>query len=97
MMTELYRTSRPFAAKLWRVYPASPTLIYQLGLCAHMPESLEAWLSRVRHLSALMTPGSLLAASERLSPANGRRRDPEAVAFDEEVLQRLDHAGRWRW
>jgi hypothetical protein len=44
-----------------------------------------------------MTPTSLLEASQRLSPENGRRRDTEVLIFEARVLQQLDHQGNWRW
>jgi hypothetical protein len=97
MMTRLYGTSDRFACQLWRHYEASPTLRWQLGLCEYVPESVEAWMSRVRHLSELITPGSLLAAAARLSPETGRRRDTEVLVFEARVLQQLDHQGNWRW
>jgi hypothetical protein len=96
-MKKMFGMSERFAGQLWRHFDASPTVLWQLGLCAHVPESLEAWTARVRHLNGLMTPTSLLEASQRLSPENGRRRDTEVLIFEARVLQQLDHQGNWRW
>jgi hypothetical protein len=96
-MKKMFGMSERFAGQLWRHYDASPTVLWQLGLCAHVPESLEAWTARVRHLNGLMTPTSLLEASQRLSPEKGHARDRQAILFEQHVLEQLDSAGNWRW
>jgi hypothetical protein len=95
--TRLFGTSDRFACQLWRHYDATPTTAWQLDLCSSVPDSPDVWVHRIKHLNELVSPTSLLQASEKLSPATGQRRDPEAVAFDERVLQLIDHTGRWRW
>jgi hypothetical protein len=84
-----------FAEKLWQHYPASQALGYQLERCKEPAPTL---VQRIRKLADLMPGAQLIAASEAVSPANGRtNRLPEAVQFEEAVLQRLDREGRWKW
>ena len=95
--TRLFNTSTAFAGRLWRHFDASATVLWQLGLCEDVPQNPDIWVERLKHLNGLISAPLLLQASEKLSPATGQRRDPEAVAFDERVLRLLDHTGQWRW
>jgi hypothetical protein len=97
MMTRLLGTGEGFAHKLWRHYPASQALRWQLQLCQHVPANTEAWASRVKHLSELMSPVWLLQTSLRMAPERGQNRPKEHVAFEQKLLQLLDRNGHWRW
>jgi hypothetical protein len=94
LLVEFLETTPAFADKLWRAYPASQTLIFQLGLCNERTTNL---VERVRRLSELLPGYSLIYASVGVAPENGRPRPPEAVAFEEAVLQRLHGDGSWKW
>jgi hypothetical protein len=92
----MFSTHQKFACRLWRHYDASPILLWQLGLCDVREKNYAAWVARVQHLSRLLTPATLLAASLAVSPENGKTRLREATVFEERVLQILDHSGQWK-
>jgi hypothetical protein len=97
LMQELFSTTDRYAGKLWQHYSDSPLLLWQLALVDTPGESREAWVIRVRRLTELITPASLVEASLAVSPENGRGRLREAVCFEAQVLRMLDSQGRWRW
>jgi hypothetical protein len=97
MMTRLLGTTESFARRLWKHFPASQALRWQLQLCQHVPANTEGWTSRVKHLSTLMPPDRLMQTSLRMAPETGQSRPKEHVAFEHKLLQVLDREGAWRW
>jgi hypothetical protein len=85
------------AARLWKAYPVTPTLLFQLAQCDERQVGRARLAGRVEHLSHLITPQSLLVCSLSLAPETGRARPPEHVAFEEQVLQACDRNGYWVW
>jgi hypothetical protein len=56
------------------------------------------WEKRMRRLSELLSPQSLITASLKLSPeVKGKRRDLDCVRFEESVLAAMDKTGQWQW
>jgi hypothetical protein len=94
LCTEFLETTPAYADKVWRAYPASQTLVYQLGLCGERSMNV---VGRVKRLSDMLTGYSLVYASMAAAPETGAPRLPEAVAFEEAVLQRLHKNGKWKW
>jgi hypothetical protein len=97
LLQQSFGVQKPFACKLWRCIDATPTMLYQLGLLDMDAASREVSISRLRHLGELLLPSTLVEASARVYPEDGRRRNPEALAFEEAVLQATDKHGAWIW
>ena len=98
LCTRFLGTSQGFAHRLWKRYPVSRTLMWQLGLFEHSPASSpDTWTSRAKHLGELLPPAWLLQTSLRMEPETGRPRAREHIAFEEAVLQALDRDGQWKW
>jgi hypothetical protein len=72
-------------------------LLWQLGRIDDLDGQRDAWVQRCKHLSETLTPQMLLDASLRVSPEQGRRRDPECIKFEQSVLDALTKEGTWEW
>jgi hypothetical protein len=96
MLGALFHTNRKLAEALWREYPASQTLGFQLRVCARHTRTPTDTRARIKHLSDLIDPKQLLRAVDRLvDPGKPRPRDIRE--FEQRVLHILDRSGQWRW
>jgi hypothetical protein len=95
ILVELLGTSRRLAREVWKRYPASVELRFQLNLCVTQAQSPDVAISRMKHAADLLSPQLLLRCVERL--AAGKARKAELVRLEERVLQLLDIQGRWKW
>jgi hypothetical protein len=91
----MFEADAKFACTLWAVMDVSPVLLYQLSLVDHTDAPRDVWRVRMRHLYHLLPPATLLEASLRVSPENGKPRLSAAVRFEEAVLQWLNKRGQW--
>jgi hypothetical protein len=80
---------------LWRRYPKSAELIYQLRLCTEPAFSALDLAARVKHLEDFLEPRWLIRAAEGLVQP-GRVRPKELINFEEAMLQITDKNGKWR-
>jgi hypothetical protein len=92
----VFGATRRLAVRLWPFIDASPTLLWQLGRIDDLDGQRDAWVQRCKHLSEVLSPQMILSATLRAAP-EGRKRDPEVIAFEETVLTGLDREGHWRW
>src|SRR5262245_47908936 len=94
MLHTLFDAPQKYAMEVWRHYPCSPTVLYQLSQ-AHMAAGEgERFVQQAFRLLELVEPADLLAASVRACP-EGKRRPRVALEFEEQVLSYLNCRGQW--
>jgi hypothetical protein len=96
ILVELLGTSRRLAREVWRYYPASTELIFQLNLCASPAQAPDVTIARMKHAADLLSPQCLLRSVERLA-AGKARKEKELVRLEDNILRLLDIQGRWKW
>jgi hypothetical protein len=82
--------------QIWRHYPASMELRWQLDICGQPAMSPDAALQRVKKLSQLLSPQTLLRCAERIAPS-GRPRPKAIREFERRVLDIVDKNGKFIW
>ena len=83
-------------AGIWRAFPKSQTLLFQLGHCGEPASTPVEMIDRMKRLSELIDPALLLRTTEKLTKP-GRPRPPAVVALEERILYATTKDGRWRW
>jgi hypothetical protein len=97
MLEQLFDVhSARLRTELWRHYPASMSLRWQLGLCSEPAASPAMAMERVRRLSQLLEPALLLRAAERIAHP-GHPRPRELRDFENRVLRLVNAEGKWIW
>jgi hypothetical protein len=87
---------RRLCADIWRAYPKSQTLIYQLGLCTTPPRNDLEGVARIKRMSELLDPHTLLRTVEKLVIPT-KVRPPEIQELEERILYATTREGTWRW
>jgi hypothetical protein len=88
--------SERLCREMWRAYPKSQTLLYQLSLCGSRASTDLESIARVKRLGELINPTTLTRTVEKLVP-RGRQRPPEVVELEERILYATNKDGAWRW
>jgi hypothetical protein len=82
--------------QIWRRYPKSQTLLFQLGHCAAPAHSQAEIVSRLKRLSELIDPQILTRTIEKVVTP-GKPRPQAVIALQERILYATTKDGRWRW
>jgi hypothetical protein len=88
--------SQRLATQIWRHYPASQTLRWQLQICDEPARTDLDIVARIKRLGDLLSPALMLRAAEALVEP-GKVRPRELTQFQERVLAITDKSGQWRW
>jgi hypothetical protein len=88
--------SARLCADIWRHYPKSQTLLFQLGHCAAPASSQAEIVARIRRLSELLDPATLTRTIEKVVP-RGKPRPPAICELEERILYAMTPDGHWRW
>jgi hypothetical protein len=97
MLMHLFRVERlRLREELWRGYPKSTALRWQLMLCGEPATSELVMYERIRKLSQHLDVGVLLRVAEGLAPVG--KPHPKALRdFEETVLRLTDAHGKFIW
>jgi hypothetical protein len=96
IMVDLFGASQRLAREVWKRYPASTELAFQLHLCNSPAMSPDAVIARVKHAADLLSPQLLIRCLERMTEERGRQRK-DVTRLQERILQLLDSRGCWKW
>ena len=97
MLSHLFRVeSQRLREALWRGYPKSTALVWQLQRCGEPALAEQITHARVKQLSQHLDPAVLLHVADGLVPL-GRTRPKDIIAFEEVVLRLTDKHGRFIW
>jgi hypothetical protein len=96
VVTGIFGGTRRVAVQLWPLIPCSALLLWQLDQIGAIPASHRACGERMRRLSEVLSPQTLLDATLRLSP-EGRKRDPDVHKLEQSILDAIDREGHWQW
>ena len=96
-MRKIFGCTDRLSHDLWRVYPVTSTLLFQLARCGDLDVNDEAIIvARFERLSELVTPSALIESSLQIAPETGKPRSRQHVAFEEKVMRKTDACGRWK-